>query len=334
MFSWPIGQGRAVQRSAGFTLVELLVVITIIGILMSLLLPAVQQIRAAARRIQCGNHLKQLALAMHNYEAAIGALPPAAISWVGDPIYGTAGRPGPGSWYDDHGWYSQIGPYIEQQAWYDSIDFTKSFSHEVNDQPRRHEVPLYACPSDGFKKNEWDSRTWARLRGNYVVNFGNTNYGQTEKAGVKFLGAPFRPLKSQGIADVRDGSSNTLMMAEILTVLESNQCSGCWGSPLSDFSTSLGGQTFNGWLPPNSPVGDDVARRLAPEPDYTLNDIPYPNRASHSVDQSFAARSHHNGGVQGSYCDASVHFFNDGIDAQTWAALSSARGGEVVSVDQ
>ena len=107
---------------------------------------------------------------------------------------------------------------------------------------------------------------------------------------------------------------------------------------ISDFSTSLGGQTFQAWLPPNSPVGDDVCRinyNNAPWR-YHLNGIPVPNfigGADKTPEQSFAARSKHPGGVQASLCDGSVRFFSESIDLGVWRALSTARGGEPISGD-
>jgi prepilin-type N-terminal cleavage/methylation domain-containing protein len=308
------------RRAHGFTLVELLVVIAIIAILVTLLLPAVQAAREAARRTQCINNLKQLALGMLNFESARQGFPAAAVSWTPDDY---AGR-GPGSWYDDHGWYSQTGPYIEEQAWYDMIDFDLSFSHQANSLGRRHKIPMFGCPSDvGLVENEWQSPTWARLRGNYVVNFGNTNYGQQEKAGVPFLGAPFTSVKMTPLRRITDGSSKTLMMSEIKVVLPNGPG---WGGPLSDFTTALGGQTFQGWLPPNSPVPDEIARLIV-GPDYYLNNkIPVPIPASHSYTQSIAARSHHTGGVNAVRCDGSVQFAPDDIDLPVWRALSTAEG--------
>src|SRR5256885_3272255 len=98
----------------GFTLIELLVVIAIIAVLIALLLPAVQQAREAARRTQCKNNLKNLGLAMHNYHDTSRQLPPGTVKWVGDPS-----RTGASVWYyDDHCWYSMMGPYIDQAPWY------------------------------------------------------------------------------------------------------------------------------------------------------------------------------------------------------------------------
>ena len=308
------------RRGRGFTLVELLVVIAIIAMLVTLLLPAVQAAREAARRIQCTNNLKQLSLGMLNYESALQGFPSGAVSWTAAEYAGK----GPGSWYDDHGWYSQIGSFIEQQAWYDMIDFEVSFSHVVNNQARKTKIESFACPSDmGLVENEWQSPTWARIRANYVVNFGNTTYGQIPKGGVEFRGAPFVPLKKNALRKVVDGLSQTLMMSEVKVVPPNGPG---WGGPLSDFSTALGGQTFQGWLPPNSPVPDEIARLVLTADIYESNKIPRPIVAGHSYAQVITARSHHTGGVNASRCDGSVMFAGDDTDVHVWRALSSARG--------
>lgn len=311
---------HAPRGQAGFTLVELLVVIAIIAMLVTLLLPAVQSAREAARRIQCTNNLKQLALGMLNYESAQQGFPSGAVSWTPGDYSGK----GPGSWYDDHGWYSQLGPYIEQQAWFDMINFNVSFSHASNNLARKTKIEMFACPSDvGLVENEWESPTWARVRANYVVNFGNTNYGQLEKAGVLFRGAPFIPVNKTPTKRIVDGMSKTLMMSETKVVPPNGPG---WGGPLSDFSTSLGGQTFTGWLPPNSPVPDEIARLILSAEIYEANRIPRPVPAGHSYSQVFTARSHHAGGVNAAHCDGSVQFAANDTDVHVWRSLTSARG--------
>lgn len=310
-----------------FTLIELLVVIAIIAVLVGLLLPAVQKVREAANRIKCTNNLKQLSLAMHNHHDVKKMLPAGTRRKLNDPAY-----VGPGAWYDDHGWYSQMGPYVEQDNWFKLINFEKSFSDAVNDKARRYMMALFACPDDGLKQNEWPSDTWARIRGNYVVNFGNTNYGQTTKANVPFGGAPFGIQKGSKFGDITDGLSNTLMMAEIITVGSTGES---WGGPLSDFSTSLGGQTFEAWLPPNSPTPDDVARVCPPH--NALNGLPGCNLIGDNNGtplQSFAARSKHPGGVHASFCDGSVRFFSNTTNLATWRALSTSKGGEVFDASE
>ncbi|HEY4232128.1 MAG TPA: DUF1559 domain-containing protein [Lacipirellulaceae bacterium] len=347
------------SKVRGFTLVELLVVIAIIGILVALLLPAIQAAREAARRSECANKIRQLSVAMLNFENTNKGFPPMALSWTHQDLidrYVTKFK-GPmpmGDWYDDHGWYSLIARYIEEGNWYDTIDFTKSFTDVANAKPRRVFIPLHSCPSDlGLQRNEWDSDLYARIRTNYKVNAGNTVYGQFEWDSVKFGGAPFRGGKITKLSTITDGLANTLMISEVLVLPElASQASGAWGGPLSEESTALGGQTFNGVNPPNG-APDSVAR-VPPAPlaqYYISNGIPVPSYAptgavphipvgelppgvstqDQSRQQYFTARSHHPGGVNASRCDGSVAFYSDSIDQFLWRALSSAAGGETTS---
>ena len=319
-------------RRSGMTLVELLVVIAIIAVLVALLLPAVQSARAAARRVSCGNNMKQLALGLLAYESANSCLPPMAVRWEDtDSWMGSSTRSSffaANVWFNDHGWYTLIGPQIEQLAWHSSIVFEKSFSDEVNLAQRKVKIPLFGCPEDGLKENEWSHRNWARVRGNYVVNAGNTDYGQATKNGVAFGGAPFAPRAGVQMAAIRDGLSNTLLTAEVITTLSSEW----WGGPISDFSISLGGQTFTGWFGPNSRTPDESIREC-PRPEQ-YNGIPGCTMTSADSLQTkravFAARSRHAGGVTTTMCDGSVHFVDDTVDLMgVWRPMTTSRGGEI-----
>jgi prepilin-type N-terminal cleavage/methylation domain-containing protein/prepilin-type processing-associated H-X9-DG protein len=313
----------------GFTLIELLVVIAIIAVLIGLLLPAVQKVREAAARAKCQNNLKQLSLSMHNYHDANGVLPYGAKTGPNDPYNG------PGAWYDGHGWYTGVLPYIEQGSVSALINENLSLSANANEQGRRAKIPLFACPSDiGLQQNEWPSVTWARIRGNYVVNFGNTTYGQTAKGGVQFGGAPFQFTKGRQLVDIKDGTSNTLMVSEVIVIETVNDG---WHGPMSDFQTALGGQTFEGWNTPNSPNRDDVARVCPPVA--AMNTIIAQTSSpgcnliggnSSTIFQSFAARSKHSGGVNAARCDGSVGFYTNSISLATWRALTTAEGGDLI----
>ncbi|MAT69833.1 MAG: hypothetical protein CMJ58_09945 [Planctomycetaceae bacterium] len=372
----------------GFTLVELLVVIAIIGVLVALLLPAIQAAREAARRSQCTNNLRQLGLAHMNYESSRKGLVPMAKFWWNSnqgadrqgltPGYHDPqtypGSAKPGAWYDDHGWYIPLMPYIEQANLESVGDPDSALSAPVNEPVRKAFIPTHSCPSDiGLQENEWGQTQWARVRSNYVVNAGNTVYGQhdlrapcpgTNSAECYFGGAPFGPVETTSLARISDGTANTLMMSEVL-VLPSTQG---WGGPYSDAQTALGGQVFTGWNTPNAGAQDALCRMsywgttevLAgfdeqgiPRPcrsesapacvsgrggsgNFTVEgiklspDLPSLDSNGHKQ-QSITARSHHPGGVNASRCDASVLFYNDGIDARVWNSLSSAWAGDIAS---
>jgi prepilin-type N-terminal cleavage/methylation domain-containing protein len=315
----------------GFTLVELLVVITIIGILIALLLPAVQAAREAARRMQCTNNLKQIGIGLHNYCQAHGVFPFGSMRKPGsvDPSRQDASN---GRWYDDFTWLSQIGPQVEQQAWYNLFDFRVTVSNPKNNAGRRAKIGLFGCPDDGIVQNEFFSDTWARVRTNYVCNWGNTGYAQKDHSGLKFGKAPFTFGDCVTISDVRDGTSNTLMVSETLTPKGPN-----WEGPPGETIISTGNQCFDTYVGPNARVPDEACRRC-PDPatkggtncvvigGNLETDIP----ATHH----FAARSFHPGGVVSALCDGSVRFFSDSIELDTWRALSTAAGREAVDASK
>jgi len=328
-----IGRGRGQLCwgwEAAFTLVELLVVIAIIGILIALLLPAVQAAREAARRAQCVNNLKQIALAMHTYHDSRRALPFGAIRGPGsvDPSRQdvTVGR-----WFDDFTWQSQIGPQIEQMAWYNLFNFKVTVSHPANDQARRTKIELFGCPSDGIAENEFYSNIWARVRTNYVVNWGNTGYSQKDQNSTwRFGGAPFTFARSIKFDHITDGLSRTLMLSETLTPKGAD-----WEGPLGETIIATGGQTFDSYVTPNSEVPDAVNRRCPVDIRFMnrcivvadiTNDIP--------LNHHCAARSNHPGGVNAAFCDGSVNFFSNSIDLQVWRALTTSQGGETLGTGE
>jgi len=176
-------------------LLELLVVITIIGVLIALLLPAVQAAREAARRISCFNNLHQIALALHGYHEAQGSLPPGGIELI---ISKPGGR--------QYAWNAFILPFLEQRALYESIDFSLPYYHETNLPAAKTPLPVFICPSS--------PRAVTRLSG----ALGATDYGGIY--GERITG-PNNPPKGVmlydraiNFADIRDGTSFTLAVAE------------------------------------------------------------------------------------------------------------------------
>lgn len=318
-------------RRPGFTLVELLVVIAIIGILVALLLPAIQAAREASRRSQCGNNLKQLGVGMQNYHDTFKALPLGTVM-----PYNTAcrGCGGGGEWADDNDWYQLILPFIEQQTLSDQIDLRFSWHAAQNIPPgatwgaspaMQAQVATMSCPSDGIRMDELGTG-WARIRANYVVNFGNTNFGaQSPINGETFRGAPFGINRGANFRDVTDGTSQTMMMAEVMT-LDGNS----WQGYTSEV-TLAGGCAFTGHYTPNAPVCDFLARFCFTGAN---NKVPCCTSVGggHTdvAKQIITARSKHPGGVQVVLVDASVRFVSDNIDTSTWRALASSQGGEAI----
>lgn len=190
---------RSRFRKRGFTLIELLVVIAIIAILMSLLLPAVQQAREAARRTQCKNNLMQLSIAIHNYEMAFDCYPPGCVNPTG-PILNQAGG-------YHMGWTVQLLPFMEQAVLFRLVDFDRSiYSDGPNSQVRSASITSLSCPTD------WADRS---VNGAGVTNYVGI-YNDAEIPidnngnGILFLNSSVR------YEQITDGSSNTLLLSEKL----------------------------------------------------------------------------------------------------------------------
>jgi len=331
------------QQRRAFTLVELLVVIAIIGILIGMLLPAVQQVREAARRITCSNNLRQMAIATLNYESAHRSFP---TTWrsVGDVASGTA-----------IGWsvQSQILPFLEQANLYDSIDFSQSYdSHPpinlgglIVKLPSAR-VETYLCPSE---KNDQ-----VRLKNGEPIHY-PLNYAAN--AGTWFVFNPSNGSVGQGamavgkqirIASMTDGTSNTLFYGEVKAYtpyFRNAGKSGVLSIPLSPNEIApLGGQfktnsghtewvdgrvhqtSFTATFSPNTLV-PYVVDSVEYDVDWTNQQEGKSSRASTYA--AVTSRSYHPGGVNTARADGSVAFESDSIDLYAWQALATRNGGEI-----
>ena len=310
----------------GFTLVELLVVITIIGILISLLLPAVQSAREAARRLQCGNNIKQLSLAAVTYHAALGMFPPSisATSSADSTLYNGNGTT------LGAGWTVALLPYLEQQALYDSFDFSASLTDSSttgrNYIARGTSLNAMLCPTDRrncqVQKCTQNGGNWAR--GNYAANGGlcstsELNWGDRRWCGVMGWNT------SCSIDNISDGSSNTILVLEIragLTATDRRGCwamgacgaSGCWqqadGQAKRPNSCSGASPYDDNVRDCSTVVGSSSAGFLA---ECMLCDV-----SANSYQDQAVTRSLHPGGVNTAFCDGSVHFVSNYIESGTY----------------
>ncbi len=333
------GRGRA--RRQGFTLVELLVVIAIIGILVGLLLPAVQAAREAARRVQCANRLRQLGLALHNYNGAANMFPNAGWPGTVYPI--------------DYSPLAKLLPYCEQANLENLIDFSIDMGHVGRDDlpvalrpAAATVVPIFLCPSDPelpVHSAQLPSGATIPVAGaNYAMNQGsgldgvlNPGFGATD--GLCWVGARVR------LASIRDGTSHTLVFTESLrgpcdepplspppdvqlyrarttVTLELATASEAGGlGALLPSVTGWDGTRLSYWLRGCSPAGPLLNGRFTPN-------SPLPDLIGGSARIS-TARSHHPGGVYACFCDGSVRFVPETVERSIWHALWPRAGGEV-----
>ena len=302
------------NKNAAFTLVELLVVIAIIGILIGMLLPAVQAVREAARRTQCANNCRQIGLAALNHESAAMKFPSGwAIGVENDPL----AEPG---W----GWGAQLLPYMEQSNVSDRIDFTVAIDDPVHSAIIQSEMNVFLCPSDPadsvlnldshVEGSDHDDDDHAKLlpdddddhdddhdhgellvsRNNYSGCFGNI---EIEDAPLDGNGIMYANSKIT-FGAITDGSSNTLMFGER--------------------TNELGTISWAGMVP----EVDEPFARVVGITDHTPN---------HSAMHFDDFRSHHTGGINATYGDCSTHFISDSIDFEAYQALGSRNGGEVAT---
>jgi prepilin-type N-terminal cleavage/methylation domain-containing protein len=335
----------------GFTLVELLVVIAIIGVLVALLLPAVQSARESSRRTKCINNLKQQVLASHNHEDTFKAFPYARKY----------------DRWDTYTWSQKILPFIEQQNVYDNywtmpqVPYVQVYpgsngpiGNDARLRAARHtKLPCWWCPSDrGTFNNETTTNEFGFIRGNYRGCTGtgdmyggvpnqftsatpwykgvfSVNAGQSVDTAQSW--ATGQPVQVR-MGEVTDGLSNTLMFSEGVVP----DVPG-WGGPIgSHIYGNMGGALFTATLTPNSTAPDRIVgpcprqqgdtRYRPPCGSITGNAWWTPSAAGAHA----AARSFHPGGVNASLADGSTQFYSNNIDLTVWRALGSRDGGETV----
>ncbi len=318
-----IQKGRK-SNFTGFTLVELLVVIAIIGVLVGLLLPAVQSAREAARRMQCSNNLKQIGLALHNYESAYKMFP--------------AGRTASFS-ISTH---AAILPFIEQPGTAELVDYKVAWNHANNVAATKTPVPAFNCPSDSQLPNPsgWAGTTYRSCQGSGIL-WGlpptittDPNYGMPEPNGVFYLDKKLR------FRDILDGTSNTAAFSE---------------HGQSDFSNAMVHRNDTFW-PQTNPLTPDEAYQQCEAID--INNLMYqrvsdvsapwvygyhsttiymhaapPNKRSCMFPPgriSTTAKSSHTGGVMVARCDGSVIFVTDSVNLALWRALGTRANSETI----
>lgn len=236
------------QRKA-FTLVELLVVIAIIGVLVALLLPAVQAAREAARRAQCANNLRQIGIALHNYESAMQTFPPGFISQVTGTWPGGGNDPVPES---GPGWsfFAMILPQVEQTALHQQINFGKPITDSVNQPARSTTLPMYRCPSDTWKRPVTAYPTSLNITDlapvSYVGCLGGGNPSNAPAYTAMYEQQPFNGMfhrnESVTIGDIRDGTSNTIGIGERSSMFAPNGWAGVIPTAQTVFSPEIAAQ--------------------------------------------------------------------------------------------
>ena len=316
----------------GFTLVELLVVITIIGILISLLLPAVQAAREAARRTQCGNNVKQICLALLNYDSAVACFPPGALN--------TNSTSSDYTTYPRTTWPIHLFPFMEQQNLYGRIDFslpagvggalwTNSAMCQGAGAPTAVVIPGMLCPSDGVggTVHHHEGVPGDFARGNYAGFFGNLDYGSAfPPTATGHKAAAFSVNRVVRIADIRDGTSNTMAIGETLTGTNSSEdYRGVFWYDHAGCS-----QIYTKFTPNASSSDVFLSMWCTSTTNQPDQNLPCTAGASNDSTDTAASRSRHPGGVHVGLCDGSVHFVSNSVELTIWQSLGSIAGNEAI----
>lgn len=335
------------NRRLGFTLVELLVVIAIIGILISLLLPAVQAAREAARRMQCSNQIKQITLAILNYDNQLQRLPASGI--VDDaarngayPVF----QPRSGKMFS---WVTLLLPFIEQQPLHDQFDFDIPVT-EQRTNPQATHLPALKCPSDDAPASIFLHSDFSAgkpfAKGNYAAYCSPYHVDLQNWSPGALIGG-----REQGIDDILDGTSNTWVISEVRSREHEHDERGVWALPWTGASLlafDAHDKKYGTNAPQRGEIGpyeiDDVSAGLTQLPNSkvlngdTLYVCPQPAVAEFDGMKcaanlgylSAAPRSRHPGGVFVSFLDGRVQFVPDSIDENVMAFSIAINDGRAV----
>lgn len=318
------------KRSRGFTLIELLVVIAIIAILVSLLLPAVQQAREAARRTQCKNNLKQLGLALHSYHDVFRMFPPGYtcrnVSRT-DPI---SAETGPG-----YAWSFALMPYIEQKNLYEAIDTNLNAAEPQNlAVAQTITMTTFLCPSDPapetFDVTDGGGSVLTLPGSNYpgIFGYGSVTMSPGNSTGVFFRNSSIR------IRDITDGTSNTICIGERRAKhrFRQNQpevdANSTWYAAIPGVVRPAGmmGMMASMTEGPASMILGHVGQTMSMGGGMPMQMHATPNQTNHIVHFSSA----HVGGVQFVLCDGSVHFLSENVNYDTFRHLGERSDGQVL----
>jgi prepilin-type N-terminal cleavage/methylation domain-containing protein len=347
------------RNTPGFTLVELLVVIAIIGVLVSLLLPAVQQAREVARRMSCSNRLKQLGLALHNYETVHKLYPPAYVT--ANPAangsafgvsFGDEYRNGPSGF----GWGALLLPFVEQQNLYEQFNFSVPCWAPANAGPAQTKVAVFLCPSANGGSNGFNvqrqgsdvrhgvefSPTIRFAHSHYVTNAGIHqpwgratafcfDYDVPEPIAVNSnlparIDGPFYRNARIRVASVSDGLSNTVFLGEHSSILSNKTWVGVVPGAVTPPRLDL-----RPWPSENNGAGCLVGAHSGPDThDHPQVIIHAPNNPFGHTDEMWGE---HPTGCNVLLGDGAVRFTTAFIHPYTWVALSTRDGGDEISGD-